>query len=730
MTVNVEIPGELLATILATAPVGVLVLDPRTLRVLLANEQYKRFLDPEWWERDLTGHALGEIIHGFAETKLPHVIQQVAGTGQAIRLGSREYRGFARGATYWSYDAIPLREMTGIGAAVLFTIVEVTEQVVARREVEETNTALAILAEVNATISASLDLDEVMDRVLSAISPLIPYERALVALDDGEDSLRIVAARHQGRQDTPILGTVLPKHGSLNGQVFRDARAILVRDFHSATNRQQEMFFPTSFDPDLHAALCVPLVARGTVIGTFYLASNTVGQYTPNDLRRLELFAPQAASAVANALLHREVIRRATESETLSRVTLTVAASLDLPNVLQHILREIATVVGYDQALVALPDAGGENLRVVSGQGSRFGATVGTMIPMDRSICGVVFAENRPVIIPNLTDAPEWEERERYPHAPRPESDRAVLAVPLVAQAEAVGVLLLVREAVNGYDASDLERLERFAAPIAVAIANARLYAQVRDQVAELRRLNADLEAANRHKSAFLAMMSHELRTPLNAIIGFTELLLNDLIADPNERRRCLDDIFGSGQHLLKIINDVLDIAKIEAGELRLHREAFAVAREIGEAERFMAPLIAQRQQTLTVHLPADLPPVYVDSARVRQIMLNLLSNANKFTPEEGRITVTAEVTGDSMRVCVADTGIGIRPEDAQTIFQEFRQIDGSLARRYGGTGLGLALSKRLIEMQDGTISFQSAPGVGTTFTLTLPCAAPHPQKP
>ncbi len=143
-----------------------------------------------------------------------------------------------------------------------------------------------------------------------------------------------------------------------------------------------------------------------------------------------------------------------------------------------------------------------------------------------------------------------------------------------------------------------------------------------------------------------------------------------------------------------------------------------------------MAPLIAQRQQTLTVHLPADLPPVYADSARVRQIMLNLLSNANKFTPEEGRITVTAEVTGDSMRVCVADTGIGIRPEDAQTIFQEFRQIDGSLARRYGGTGLGLALSKRLIEMQDGTISFQSAPGVGTTFTLTLPCAAPHPQKP
>lgn len=723
MAVNVEIPGELLATILATAPVGVLVIDPWTLRVLLANEQYKQFLDPEWWGRDLTSYALGEIIRDFAETNLPRVLQQIAETGQPMRLGNREYTGFARGVTYWSYDAIPLREMAGIGAAVLFTIVEVTEQVVARREVEDTNAALAILAEVNATISASLDLDEVMDRVLSAIAPLIPYERAMVVLDDGQNGLRIVAARRQGKQDTPLLGTILPKHGSLNGEVFRAARAILVRDFHKMAETQQEIFFPTSFDPDLHAALCVPLIARDAVIGTIYLASNIVGQYAANDLRRLELFAPQAASAVANALLHHEVTQRATESETLSHITLTVAASLDLPDVLQHVLQEIAIVVGYDQALVALPDERGESLRVVSGQGSRLGTVVGTMIPIDRSICGVVFTENRPVIISNLADAPEWEGRERYAHAPRPQSDCAVLAVPLVAQAEAVGVLLLVREIPNGYHASDLERLERFAAPIAVAIAKARLYTQVRDQVAELRRLNADLEAANRHKSEFLAMMSHELRTPLNAILGFTELLRDDLITDLDERRQSLDDVFASGQHLLKIINDMLDIAKIEAGELRLQRESFAIAHEIGEAERFMAPLIAQRQQTLSIHLPADLPPVHADRRRVRQIMLNLLSNANKFTPEDGQITVTAEATADAMRVCVTDTGIGIRPEDAPKVFQEFRQIDGSLARQYGGTGLGLALSKRLVEMQGGTISFQSRPGVGTTFTLTLPLA-------
>ena len=723
MTPNIEISSTLLTSILATAPVGVLVVDAQTQRVILANEQYHQFLDAEWQQCDITGYKLSELIHGYDMSPLPAIIRQVAETGQSVRIADREYNGFARGTTYWSYDATPVRDMQGEGTAVLFTITEITEQVRARRELEETNAALTTLAAMSVTISTSLDLDEVMDFILSTIGPLIPYDRAMVLLGEEPNNLRIVAARLRQQQDALLLNLVLPQHGSLNGAVFRDAHARIVHDFHDPVEGKQEIFYPTTFDPNVRAAICVPLVARGAVIGTIYLASHVPMQYHEADLRRLELFAPQAASAVANALLYREVTLRATESETLSDVALTVAASLALPDVLHHILQKIAEVVGYDQALVALPDERAENLIVVSGQGDHFGQVVGTAIPVLHSIAGRAFSENRSVMIPNLANAPEWNWRERHLRSPRPDSDRALIAVPLVVREETVGVLMLVREIADGYSEGDLKRLIGFAAPIAVAVANSRLYEQVRNQVAELQRLNANLETANHHKSEFLATMSHELRTPLNAILGFTELLRDDLVPDPDKRRQCFDDIFSSAQHLLKLINDVLDIAKVEAGEMRLHCEVFAVATEIAETERFMAPLIAQHRQTLIVHVPPDLPPVYADRARVRQVVLNLLSNANKFTPATGCITIEVEALPTDMRIRVIDTGIGIAPEDMDKVFQEFRQIDSSLTREYGGTGLGLALSKRLIELQGGTISFQSEPGTGSTFTLLLPLA-------
>jgi signal transduction histidine kinase len=285
---------------------------------------------------------------------------------------------------------------------------------------------------------------------------------------------------------------------------------------------------------------------------------------------------------------------------------------------------------------------------------------------------------------------------------------------------------------------------------MAIAVANARLYEQIQMQVETLRRLNDDLALANRHKSEFLATMSHELRTPLNAIIGFSELLADDIVLDPEDRAQCLTDIHTSATHLLSLINDVLDVAKIESGKMEMHLVPFDVREELAEAERLMTPLVAAHRQTLTIAVAPETPLTYADRARFRQVVLNVLSNANKFTPDGGSITVVCDrvARGEAekaewrnektrsassasppsppsphVRVRVTDTGIGIRPEDAAKVFEEFRQIDGSLSRQYGGTGLGLALSKRLIEMQGGTISFESTPGVGTTFTVTVPGA-------
>ena len=261
----------------------------------------------------------------------------------------------------------------------------------------------------------------------------------------------------------------------------------------------------------------------------------------------------------------------------------------------------------------------------------------------------------------------------------------------------------------------DAERIDRVAAQVAVAVANARLYERVEGQVEELRLLNADLAEANKHKSVFLATMSHELRTPLNAIIGFAELLLDDIITEAEERRESLIDILRSGQHLLTLINDVLDLTKVEAGQMTLAPRPLDLRHELASIDRIMSPLFAQRLQRYTYSVPPDFPPVFADASRMRQVILNVLSNANKFTPDGGTITLTASVGNGNReaRIAVADTGIGIKAEDIPLVWQEFRQIDTSISRKYEGTGLGLTLTRRLLALMHGRIWLESAYGSG-----------------
>jgi signal transduction histidine kinase len=238
--------------------------------------------------------------------------------------------------------------------------------------------------------------------------------------------------------------------------------------------------------------------------------------------------------------------------------------------------------------------------------------------------------------------------------------------------------------------------------------------------------------------------MSHELRTPLNAIIGFSELLVDAVVSDPDEVQACLTDILSSGRHLLNLINDVLDISKIEAGRMELNRTTFDLREAVADVARTVAPLVTARAHTLTIDDPQPLM-VSADGQRVRQIILNLVSNAIKFTPDGGTITIQCSefgvrgsrngIDGDHSeprtpnsepafaRVSVTDTGIGIRDEDVPKLFEKFRQLDGSHNRKYEGTGLGLALTKQLVELHGGTVDVVSAFGTGTTFSFTLPLA-------
>jgi signal transduction histidine kinase len=271
------------------------------------------------------------------------------------------------------------------------------------------------------------------------------------------------------------------------------------------------------------------------------------------------------------------------------------------------------------------------------------------------------------------------------------------------------------RTEVRPFSENQIGLAQTFADQATIAIENVRLFEEIQEK-------SRQLEIANRHKSEFLAGMSHELRTPLNAIIGFSEVLAEQMFGEVNEKQaEYLNDIHSSGTHLLSLINDILDLSKIEAGKMDLELARF----DLGAALENSMTLIRERATRNSVNLALECAgPVgewVADERKFKQIMLNLLSNAVKFTPHGGKVTVRAERFDKSVQIAVSDTGIGIKPEDQQLVFEEFRQASGDHLKKSEGTGLGLALTRRFVELHGGSIKLQSEVGKGSTFTFTLP---------
>jgi signal transduction histidine kinase len=291
-----------------------------------------------------------------------------------------------------------------------------------------------------------------------------------------------------------------------------------------------------------------------------------------------------------------------------------------------------------------------------------------------------------------------------------------MLAVPMLREGVPIGVLSLSRSEVRPFTDKQIELASTFADQAAIAIENVRLFDEIQDK-------SRQLAAASRHKSQFLANMSHELRTPLNAIIGVSEMLREDAEALKQDTEP-LDRVLGAGRHLLALINDILDLSKIEAGRMELQLEQFVLAPLIADVVKTIEPLASKNANQVAVSCDGAIGTLHADQMRLRQALLNLMGNANKFT-ERGTITVHARQGQENGRdwviVAVADTGIGMTPEQVGKLFQEFSQADASTTRKYGGTGLGLAISKRFCQMMGGDITVESEPGRGSTFTIRLP---------
>ena len=297
--------------------------------------------------------------------------------------------------------------------------------------------------------------------------------------------------------------------------------------------------------------------------------------------------------------------------------------------------------------------------------------------------------------------------------------DGTRLGVPIVRESEIIGIIALARNRVHPFSESEIRLVQTFAAQAAIAIENTRLFEEIKET-------SRQLDIANRHKSEFLANMSHELRTPLNAIIGFSDVLLTGSYGTLNEKQRdYLQDVLTSGQHLLSLINDILDLSKVEAGRMELEISTFSPCEALQSGVTIVRERASLHGITLALTCDDGLEMIQGDARKVRQVIFNLLANAVKFTPDGGNIEVRARALDGEARVSVRDTGLGIAPEEQVRLFEEFRQTASARGRE--GTGLGLSLAKKFVELHGGRIWVESALGKGSTFTFTLPTRVPRP---
>jgi signal transduction histidine kinase len=459
-------------------------------------------------------------------------------------------------------------------------------------------------------------------------------------------------------------------------------------------------------------------------IGSIHMRRTEVRPFSDKQIALLETFADQAVIAIENVRLFqeleartRELARSVEELKALGEVSQAVSSTLDVQMVLSTIVRHAVQLSGTDCGIIYEYDEPTQEFHLRASyqmEEELVQAYQATPLRLGEGATGRAAETKVPTQIADLRQEREFATRGLRPILSRL-GYQSLLAVPLLLDQKIMGALTIYRRETGSFAPEVVNLLQTFATQSVLAIQNARLFREIEEK-------SKQIEAANRHKSEFLANMSHELRTPLNAIIGFSEVLGERMFGELNEKQaEYTDDILSSGRHLLSLINDILDLSKVEAGRMELELATFDLPMAIDNALTLIRERAMRHGIKLHQSLDERVGEFQGDERKFKQILLNLLSNAVKFTPEGGRVDVDAVMVDGAVEISVSDTGIGIAPEDQERIFEEFRQVGRDYAQKREGTGLGLTLTKKFVEMHGGKLWVESELGKGSKFTFTLP---------
>ena len=598
------------------------------------------------------------------------------------------------------------------------------------RSVEE----LRALGEVGQAVSSSLDVQSVLTSIVSHAVELSQTDAGTIY--EFDEATQVFVPRANYGMTEELIEALRQSHIGIGigesgiGQAAATRTAVQIPDLES----QPSYPLPFMLEAGYRSLLAVPLLREDRVIGGLVVRRKAAGAFPKPIVHLLQTFATQSVLAIQNARLFREIDEksRALEElsrnqEQLSRLSTALQEPLSLAEQLTRVLDAARQVVGLDHLYIWTPSPAADGFMVSAGAGlgeSDWQDLVGVTIPLgEAGALAAVYRDGEPLLFSEAHPLPE-KYRLRLPYSAIAALRlKAFLVSPMIARGRTVGVLSADNRVSRApIPAHTVDLLHTFAAQAAVAVENARLFQEIQEK-------SQQLELASKHKSQFLANMSHELRTPMNAVLGYTDLILDDIFGDvPAPIRETLERVKTNGHHLLSLINDVLDLSRMEAGQLTLSLGDYAMGEVVHAVVSAVESLAAGKKLAFKAIVPADLPPGRGDERRLTQVLLNLAGNAIKFT-DAGEVSIVARATDGVFLVSVSDTGPGISEADQQRIFEEFQQADSSSTRAKGGSGLGLSISRRIVELHGGRLWVESVLGKGSIFYFTVPLRVERPAE-
>ena len=662
----------------------------------------------------VVGLAVGAVIIAWVSSRMTGPILELRQGAATIGAGNLEHRTSIKTGDEIQDLADEFNKMTDALQNSYATL---------EQKVDQRTKEISALYGVTTALNQSLALEDILNAVIAKTTEIFHFESTRVLLfNDEMDELQLRASFEVDGEH--VTGVRALKRGQgVIGQVAESGEPMIFEDVRTDPRYAALSATKATLNAKLGFFAVFPIKTQARIFGVILFSARSPRKLTGDETRLLTSMSEHLAVAVEKASLFRQSETRSRQLSVLNTIGAAVSRSLNLEMVLNEAIEKMIENLNFDASWIYILDPSGKELTLKAHKG--LGEDVAQSIARRSLSAGVtakIFESGERFVFEDFQNDTIYQHLSTR-HKIASLGFASAAGFPIKANEKVIGVLHLANKAERHFGPDELQLIESIAHEIGVAAANARLFEQVNQKTAELGRMNQELQEANQAKDEFLSVMSHELRTPLNVITGYAEVLTQGVLGEiQREQMHAVKTISYQSKELLRMINEILQVGSIEAGKVKAHYENVNLPDFLVDL-RSGYEILSKKEISLHWNIPSALPNVWTDGEKLKHVLQNLINNAIKFT-ENGSVTVSVRCISGAVEFKVKDTGIGMPQDMLPSIFQMFRQLDSSNTRSYGGSGVGLYIVKKFVDLLRGNIGVESLLGEGSTFTVTLPLKA------